>query len=102
MPVPPADVRRTARNALERRERHGRGGTEVGVARARDLANGRNISESTLRRMASYFARHGGQDASSAPRDSAANIAWGLWGGSAGQAWVRSELAKIDRERNGD
>jgi hypothetical protein len=51
--------------------------------------------------MASYFARHGGQDASSAPRDSAANIAWGLWGGSAGQAWVRGELAKIDRERDG-
>ena len=97
MPVPPADVRRTARNALERRKRHGRGGTEVGVARARDLAN---ISESTLRRMASYFARHGGQDASSAPRDSAANIAWGLWGGSAGQAWVRSELAKIERNQD--
>jgi len=100
MPVPPADVRRTARNALERRQRFGRGGTEVGVARARDLANGRNISESTLRRMASYFARHGGQDAGSAPRDSAANIAWGLWGGSAGEAWVRSQLAKLDRSQN--
>ena len=40
-PKPPQAVREAARKALERREEYGRGGTEVGVARARDLSNGR-------------------------------------------------------------
>ena len=36
--VPPAEVRANAKQGLELREKHGRGGTEVGVARARDLS----------------------------------------------------------------
>ena len=98
MPVPPKDVRNAAKNALERRQKYNRGGTAVGVARARDLANGRNISEQTLGRMISFFARHGGsEDSMKARRDktSAASIAWGLWGGSPGRAWAIREMARI-------
>ena len=50
-PKPPSVVQQIARKALEDRAKHGRGGTEVGVARARDLSNGKGMSESTLKRM---------------------------------------------------
>jgi len=96
-PKPPQTVRNNARKALEKRKEHGRGGTEIGVARARDLANGKGIPEETLKRMVSFFARHAG-DPKQDPT-SAASIAWGLWGGSAGRAWAERELAKIERER---
>ena len=43
-PKPPSVVQQIARKALEDRKKHGRGGTEVGVARARDLANGKGMS----------------------------------------------------------
>ena len=83
-PKPPQAVREAARKALERREEYGRGGTEVGVARARDLANGKGIPEETLQRMVSFFARHAGTPRTD--QTGAASIAWGLWGGSEGRA----------------
>ena len=39
--VPPQEVRNNAKRGLELRAKYGRGGTEVGVARARDLSNGK-------------------------------------------------------------
>jgi hypothetical protein len=45
--VPPQEVRSNAKRGLELREKHGRGGTEVGVARARDLSNGKALSLDT-------------------------------------------------------
>jgi len=94
--TPPKTVQSNARRGLELRKEHGRGGTEVGVARARDLSNGRNVSRETIARMRSFFARH---DANAESREddptSAANIAWLLWGGDAGKRWVESD--KFDR-----
>ena len=55
---PPAGVREEAARGLAWRREFGRGGTAIGVARARDLSNGKRISPSTIRRMRSYFARH--------------------------------------------
>ena len=37
-----------ARKALDWRKEYGRGGTAVGVARARDIINGSNLSISTV------------------------------------------------------
>lgn len=97
--TPPAGVRKEAKRGLEWRKEYGRGGTAVGVARARDLANGREISPSTARRMASYFARHevDKQGKGWSPGEdgfpSAGRIAWALWGGDAGQSWS-SKLVK--------
>lgn len=102
MPVPPPAVRAAARDGLAMRAEFGRGGTEIGVARARDLANGRNLSEDTLRRMVSYFERHEiDLEAPAAKRGnpgypSAGKIAWYLWGGRPGWAWAKRELAKLD------
>jgi HK97 family phage prohead protease len=96
---PPAGVREEAAKGLAWRDEYGRGGTAVGVARARDLSNGTNISPDTAKRMSSYFARHEvdkqgegwspGQDGF----PSAGRIAWALWGGDPGQAWA-SKLTK--------
>lgn len=96
-PKPPAAVRQIAKNALERRKEHGRGGTEVGVARARDLAAGKGIPLETLKRMKSFFARHSVDPKSD--KTSAASIAWGLWGGTAGQKWAEGQVNKAERAK---
>jgi HK97 family phage prohead protease len=96
---PPAGVREEAAKGLAWRDEYGRGGTAVGVARARDLSNGTNISPDTAKRMASYFARHevDKQGEGWSPGEdgfpSAGRIAWALWGGDPGQAWA-SKLTK--------
>ena len=88
--VPPATVRSNAKRGLELREKHGRGGTAIGVARARDLSNGKSISYDTIKRMHSYFSRHEvDKKGEGWGKDSAGYIAWLLWGGDAGWSWAR-------------
>lgn len=88
--VPPQEVRSNAKRGLELREKYGRGGTAVGVARARDLSNGKALSLDTLKRMNSYFARHEvDKKGEGWGKDSAGYIAWLLWGGDAGRAWAK-------------
>ena len=99
---PPAGVREEAARGLAWRGEFNRGGTAVGVARARDLSNGTNISPDTARRMASYFARHevDKQGEGWSPRQdgfpSAGRIAWALWGGDPGQAWASKLTRQMD------
>ena len=97
-----------AQRGLDWRKEHGRGGTEVGVARARQLVNRQELSADTVRRMHSYFSRHevDKQGEGFTPDEdgypSAGRIAWALWGGDAGQSWARNkdrQLDKIDEER---
>lgn len=93
---PPEAARRAAAHALELRRKWGRGGTPVGVARARDLAGGKNLSRSTVARM-SAFARHLDQPESE-PADggpSARRIALGLWGNRAGIKWAQSVMRRL-------
>ena len=88
--VPPAEVRSNAKRGLELRAKYNRGGTEVGVARARDLANGSGLSLETIKRMSSFFARHEvDKKGEGWGKDSAGYIAWLLWGGDAGWAWAK-------------
>jgi hypothetical protein len=91
---PPAGVIANAKRGLELRREFNRGGTEVGVARARSLSNGQGIPLETIRRMVSYFARHEvdkkGKDWGNASNPSAGYIAWLLWGGDAGKTWADS------------
>jgi hypothetical protein len=94
--VPPQEVRSNAKRGLELRKKYNRGGTEVGVARARDLSNGSALSLDTVKRMNSYFARHEvDKKGEGWGKDSAGYIAWLLWGGDAGWTWAR----KIIREQ---
>ena len=91
---PPIAVQRAAARGLEWRRQFGRGGTAVGVARARDLANGRPVSPRTLQRMYLYFKRHAidliapGSRPGTRGYPSPGRIAWDLWGGDPGFRWV--------------
>lgn len=92
--APPQGAREEAERGLAWRDEYNRGGTAVGVARARDIANGRNLSPDTIGRMVSYFARHevDKQGEGWSPGEdgfpSAGRIAWALWGGDPGRTWA--------------
>jgi hypothetical protein len=103
VPTPPKSVRAAAQRGLDLRREYGRGGTAVGVARARDLANGRDISRATIGRMVGFFARHerstkGGEgyNPGEPGYPSAGRIAWLLWGGDAGKRWAESQMRRLD------
>lgn len=93
-----------AKKGLAWRQEYGRGGTAVGVTRARDISNGKNLSLSTVKRMRSFFARHevDKQGKGFSPGEdgypSRGRIAWALWGGDPGKTWseaiVRRESEK--------
>ena len=95
-----------ARKGLEWRKEFNRGGTSVGVARARQLINKESLSPSTVRRMFSFFARHEVDKRAEGFRSgedgypSAGRIAWALWGGDAGFTWSRRKVKELDRERD--
>jgi hypothetical protein len=92
---PTNEMAAEAELGLKWREEFGRGGTEVGVARARDISNKRNLSFDTVKRMNSYFARHEVDKEATGWNDgeegfpSAGRIAWQLWGGDAGRDWAK-------------
>lgn len=108
MPVPTEAMAREAQRGLDWRREYGRGGTEVGVARARDIANRRNLSMETVRRIKAYYDRHqsdrdaegffSGEDGF----PSAGRIAWQLWGSSSADEsyeWAKRILEQEDDER---
>jgi HK97 family phage major capsid protein len=98
--TPPQAVADNARLALEVRAEKPpsqRGMTPVGIARARQLANRQPVSVATLRRMASYFARHE-VDKRGATWDEQGPgwQAWMGWGGDEGWAWARRIIESED------
>lgn len=99
--VPPKGAREEADRGLEWRREFGRGGTQVGVARARDISNGATLSPDTVRRMRSYFARHevdkqaDGWNPGEDGYPSAGRIAWALWGGDPGQTWAEKVVRQM-------
>jgi hypothetical protein len=96
---PTESMASNARRGLELRRKFGRGGTAVGVARARDLMNRSKLSPSTVLRMYSFFSRHEvdkqGKDWNNSERPSNGKIAWLLWGGDSGYAWAKSKRNAI-------
>ena len=96
---PTESMASNARRGLELRRKFGRGGTAVGVARARDLANRKELSPGTVLRMYSFFSRHEvdkkGKDWNNSERPSNGKIAWLLWGGDSGYAWAKSKRNAI-------
>ncbi len=95
-----------AKKGLAWRKEHGRGGTEVGVARARDIQNRKELSFDTVKRMYSFFSRHEVDKKAEGFRPgeegypSAGRIAWALWGGDAGFSWSRRIAGQIDDDRS--
>ena len=91
-----------ARKGLRLREAFDRGGTEIGVARAKQIMAGGPLSDADVTSMHSYFARHEVDKQGHAHRwgdekdSSAGYIAWLLWGGDEGKAWADRLRAAMD------
>jgi hypothetical protein len=91
----PKEASENAKIALRYAEENGWGdcGTPVGKARANQLANGENISEDTISRMAS-FERHR-QSSQKELGDGCGRLMWLSWGGDAGIEWAQRKLEQI-------
>jgi HK97 family phage major capsid protein len=92
-----------ANRGLEWRREFGRGGTSVGIARARDISNGKSLPLATVKRMKSFFARHEIDKKAEGFRPgekgypSNGRIAWALWGGDAGKSWSEKIVNQSER-----
>ena len=101
---PTAGMIAEAKKGLEWRREYKRGGTEVGVARARDIINNVDFPDDTIARISSYLARHEvdkkgeGFNPGEPGFPSAGRIAWALWGGDAAQSWAAVQMRRIARE----
>ncbi len=100
--IPTDAMAEEAQRGLDWRAEYGRGGTSIGVARARQLVNKQQLSARTIKRMHSYFSRHEvdkqGQGFSPGEEGypSAGRIAWALWGGDSGQSWARAKVNQMN------
>ena len=94
--APTQEMKEEAQRGLDWRSEFGRGGTEIGIARARDISNGKQLPLETINRMVSFFARHevDKQAEGFSPGEdgypSNGRIAWALWGGDPGQRWSQN------------
>lgn len=102
--TPTQAMKEEAQRGLDWRSEFGRGGTEIGIARARDIVNGKNLPLDTVNRMVSFFARHevDKQAEGFSPGEdgypSNGRIAWALWGGDAGMSWA-NKIANQNRKK---
>jgi len=91
-----------AKRALDWRDEHNRGGTEVGIARGRDISNRKELSPDTWKRMKSFFSRHEvdkkaeGFNSGEDGFPSNGRIAWDLWGGDAGFSKSKKVVDQMD------
>lgn len=102
---PPSAAARAASKALDIRESlppSRRGGRPTGLARGRQFKNRERMSISVIKRIISFHKRHDGMpNISAARRDpkSKASQVKGFWGGRAGFAWAKRELARYERSK---
>lgn len=108
MPVPNKAMRQAAERGLRERQKYIDAGvqppaTPVGVKRANDIANGANLSLSTVKRMKSFLERHqqnykpgekvnvgrGDKQKSTLTKGT---ISYLLWGGAPALRWVNAIL----------
>lgn len=95
-----------AKKGLAWREEHGRGATQVGATRARQIIRDGKLSRRTWKRVYSFFSRHkvDKQAEGFSPGEkgypSNGRIAWACWGGDPGFARAKKIVAQIDREES--
>jgi hypothetical protein len=111
---PPVSVANAAKRGLEYRQKQkgdkagltpseaAKEGIGSGVQRAVNLKNRDTISPETIRQMNRFFSRHE-KNKSVAPEHKAepwkdkGYVAWLLWGGDPGKAWVEKVLGQMER-----
>jgi hypothetical protein len=92
---------KAARRGLDMRKKQSpsnRGGTSVGLARARQLVSRQTISPDVVKRMFSFFSRHEVDKSSASWKkgNSKGEQAWLLWGGDAGFSWSRKVVKQME------
>ena len=103
--VPTDSMAREAQKGLDMRKEFGRGGTQVGVARANQLVKKERLSPDTVLRMYSFFSRHEvdkqaeGFNRGEKGFPSAGRIAWQLWGSDTAFSWAKRKRNQIMAER---
>lgn len=112
---PPASVAAQARKGLELRrkqtgdkagltpEEASSEGIGSGVQRAVNLKNRDTLSPKVIRQMSGFFSRHEKNKSISAenrdePWKDNGYVSWLLWGGDAGQKWVKKVLDQMDAQ----
>jgi hypothetical protein len=102
--VDPASGRRSLREEGPRAAgKISRGGTSVGVHRAKELTERRPLSLRDVVAISAYFARHEIEKASMSHEwgdesdPSAGYVAWLLWGGDPGRRWADSLTARLNK-----
>ena len=99
----PAAAKSNAKKAIAWKDKYGRdevtGGTEVGWARAHQLAKGESLSKDVVSRMA-QFNRHRKNSKidpkfKDEPWKDRGYIAWLIWGGDAGVDWAIKKMKEI-------
>jgi hypothetical protein len=99
--VPSREMVMEAKLGLEWRAEFKRGGGLAGLSRAEDIVRRARLSADTVRRMRSYFVRHGldcevvGFSSGEEGFPSSQRIAWALWGGDAGRDWAEVRFGQI-------
>ena len=82
----------------------GDGLVEATIVDARKMANREALSESKVRRMPAWFARHAvdleapQNDPDNKDYPGAGRVAWQLWGGDAGRSWADVKVRQLDEE----
>lgn len=96
----PKAVQANAKRGLELRAEHGFGGTKVGEATARLLAEVGTVTARKARHISRYFPQHAGdnldQTGKGGKAPSRGYIAWLLWGGDAGRTWSEKIVKALD------
>jgi hypothetical protein len=108
--IPTQAMARNAKRALEVRESKPpsqRGMTAVGLARARDISNRRELPLETVKRMKAYFDRHAvDKEGETWNEQGKGWQAWHGWGGDEARTWaeaiVKREEAKTDASLRSD
>jgi HK97 family phage portal protein len=101
----PQSATNNARRMLDWIEEYGRdvvtGGTQTGLARARQLAERRPIDRETINRIYSFFSRHQGNEVideqyRDEPWRDNGFVAWNLWGGTSMFNYVKEIVENED------
>jgi hypothetical protein len=100
---PPVSAQNNAKKAIAWREKYPnevKGGTKVGWTRARQLANGDELSLDIVKRMYSFFSRHDGNEDvpdkyKNTPWRDNGLVSFNLWGGQSGYTWAKNILKDL-------
>jgi hypothetical protein len=98
-------MREEAKRGLAWREEFGRGGTNPGFARAKQISEGRELSDKDILDIYAFHSRHQvdkqaeGYNPGEDGYPSNGRIAIALWGGDPGFEWSKKEREKIMKDR---